>query len=621
MHTKLLDGIQNPEDLKKLDIREMEQLCGEIRDFLIDSVSKTGGHLSSNLGMVELTVALHRVLNSPQDMLVFDVGHQCYTHKLLTGRKDAFATLRQEGGLSGFPSPRESVHDVFLAGHGSTAISAAVGLASAKKLKGEAGCVVAIVGDGAFTGGMVYEGLNNVGQLDNLIIILNDNKMSISKNVGALAHYFTNLRTSTQYYKAKSDVKTVLDNTPLIGQGLIRTVQSVKSGLRRSIYHSTFFEEMGLQYMGPIDGHSLPELLKLFVNLKNIQKPLFIHVETVKGKGFKPAENNPGAFHGVSAFDANHITDPDVSPQDSFSTQFGKALADLAKANPAVCGITAAMKYGTGLQYIKKAFPARFFDVGMAEEHAVTFAAGLARGGMAPVLAIYSTFLQRGYDQLIHDIMLQNLNVLLAIDRAGLVPGDGETHQGIYDAAYLSQQPGLLVVSPANYAELRHWLQQLVENHHAPRALRYPRGREHPALASKPCSGNAFDKIYESPGAQVALVTYGAQTAEVLSAAKGLALCDVKADAFQLVVINPLPDGLVAQLLRYKAILFAEEGIVSGGIGEHLAAALQTAGFKGAYRHIGVPPTGNDHASVEQLRRANGLDEQNLVRMAQELLP
>ncbi|MFV0411635.1 MAG: 1-deoxy-D-xylulose-5-phosphate synthase N-terminal domain-containing protein, partial [Oscillospiraceae bacterium] len=314
METLLLDAIQSPADLKKLDFGELERLCNEIRNFLISSVSKTGGHLSSNLGVIELTIALHRIFNSPQDMFVFDVGHQCYTHKLLTGRRAEFASLRKAGGLSGFPSSAESVHDVFLTGHGSTSISAAVGLAHAKKLKNEPGLVFAIIGDGAFTGGMIYEGLNNIDHLDNLVLLLNDNKMSISKNTGALAHYFTSLRTSPQYYKAKTDVKFALDKTPLVGQSIKKGIQTLKTSLRRSVYHSTFFEEMGFQYIGPVDGHNLPALCHLFLSLKNIDKPLFIHLETTKGKGFKPAENNPGAFHGVSSFDANHITDPDITP-------------------------------------------------------------------------------------------------------------------------------------------------------------------------------------------------------------------------------------------------------------------------------------------------------------------
>lgn len=613
MDTPLLQTIHSPDDLKKLDFGQLERLCTEIREFLIESVSQTGGHLSSNLGVVELTVALHRVFHSPKDMFVFDVGHQCYTHKLLTGRKDEFDGLRQAGGLSGFPSPRESKHDVFLAGHGSTSISAAVGLARAKKLKGEGGYVFAIIGDGAFTGGMIYEGINNIEGLDNLVLILNDNKMSISKNTGALAGYFTRLRSSPQYYKAKSDVKGVLDKTPLIGQGLKRGIQNLKTSFRRTVYHSTFFEEMGFQYIGPVDGHDLPGLCTLFGGVPHIDKPLFIHIETVKGKGFSPAERNPGAFHGVGTFNARKLADPDMSPSDSFSTTYGQALCRYADGNDKICAVTAAMKYGTGLQFFKKAHRERFFDVGMAEAHAVTFGAGLAANGMLPVVSIYSTFLQRAYDQIIHDVMLQNLNVLFAIDRAGFVPGDGETHQGLYDAAFLSQQRTMPIVSPANYAELTHWLGVLLRDYTVPRAIRYPRGKQRSLLAQRPCTGHEYDKLTAVKKPVAALVTYGDETADVLQAQESLTERGINADVFQMVMINPLPQGLAADLLGYDMVLFAEQGVRNGGIGEHLGLQLLQDGFKGRYVHVAAPEVGNDHADVAQLKTACGLDAEGLA--------
>ena len=363
MPYQLLDRIHNPAELKKLLPEQLPLLCQEIREFLIQSVSHTGGHLASNLGTVELTVALHYVLNTPQDKFVFDVGHQCYTHKLLTGRRDGFARLRHEGGLSGFPSPAESEHDAFVAGHGNTAISAAIGMAQAKKLKGEPGKVVALVGDGAFTGGMVYEGMNNVDTLNNLIVVLNDNKMSISKNVGSVARYLTTLRTNPQYNQAKARMETFLDHIPVLGDMLVRVLQAGKRALRRTIYHSTMFEEMGFQYIGPVDGHDVAHLIELLQNLRNQVAPVFLHVVTVKGKGFKPAEDNPGEFHGVSSFDADHLPDPDVAPAASFSTRFGMQLVPLAEQDPRICAITAAMKYGTGLQFMYRRFPARFFDV------------------------------------------------------------------------------------------------------------------------------------------------------------------------------------------------------------------------------------------------------------------
>lgn len=605
--------IQSPADVKRLTFTQLNDLCAEIRAFLIDSVSKTGGHLSSNLGTIELTVALHKVFSTPSDKIIWDVGHQCYTHKILTGRKDAFARLRMLDGLSGFPSPAESEHDAFIAGHGNTSISAAIGIAQAKKLRHEPGKVIAIVGDGAFTGGMIYEGMNNIRNLSNLIVILNDNKMSISKNVGSVAQYLTQLRTSPRYFKAKRDVESLLDSTPVVG-GVIKTgLQSIKSAFRRSLYHSTMFEEMGFQYVGPVDGHDVRELSVLFNAYRQEQSaPLFIHVLTVKGKGFTPAEQNPGEFHGVSAFDVNHITDPDIAPDSSFSTVFGQRLAQLAEQDERICAITAAMKYGTGLQYFYKQHKSRFFDVGMAEQHAVTFAAGLAANGMLPVVSIYSTFLQRGYDQIIHDVNLQHLNVLFTVDRAGLVPGDGETHQGIYDAAFFSQIDGFTVVSPCNYAELAYWLETLLRQT-GPRALRYPRGAEDEMLAALPCTGRAFDVFKAPQPASAALVTYGALTKEALAAAQIAAEQNVPVDVYKLTVIHPLPDELCEALSHYSKIVFAEESVRHGGIGEHLAAALLEQGARVQYRHIAVPGDRLTHATVPELRTRFGLDAASLA--------
>ena len=498
MKYPLLDRIQAPGDVKLLAETDLPRLCEEIRRFLIRSVSSTGGHLSSNLGVVELTVALHRTLDLPQDKLLFDVGHQCYTHKLLTGRRAGFAALRQKDGISGFPNPAESDCDAFVAGHGSAALSTAIGIARAKKLKKEPGKVVVIVGDGAFTGGMVYEGMNNLGMLNNLIVILNDNKMSISKNVGQMANYLTKLRTDPKYFHAKAQMETVLENIPVVGVSMIKALQGGKQLVRRGIYHSTMFEEMGFQYIGPVDGHDVISLDHMLNNLREQYAPIFLHVVTQKGKGLKPAEENPGEFHAVSSIDLRHLMDPELSPKDSFSTIFGSALAELGGEEPRLCAVTAAMKYGTGLNFFKHAHVDRFFDVGMAEEHAVSFAGGLASQGLLPVVAIYSTFFQRAYDQIIHDVNLMKLDVLFAVDRAGLVPGDGATHQGIYDTAFFSQI-GIPLYAPANYAELRHWLRVLVLQERGPRAIRYARGEEKPALAALGCSGALYDQIETRP--------------------------------------------------------------------------------------------------------------------------
>lgn len=617
MKYPLLEQVASPDDVKKIPGNQLEELCAEIRAFLIESVSHTGGHLSSNLGTIELTVALHRVLHTPQDKILFDVGHQCYTHKILTGRWKQFGTLRTIDGISGFPSPKESEHDAFIAGHGNTAISTAIGMARAKKLKGEPGKVVAIVGDGAFTGGMVYEGMNNIDTLNNLVVILNDNKMSISKNVGNMARYLTALRTNPRYFKAKEDVEGFLDSVPLVGQPIKRGVQETKQLLRRYIYNSTMFEEMGFQYVGPLDGHDVLGLASTFSNLQKQTAPLFIHVVTVKGKGFKPAEENPGEFHGVSAFDPEHVLDPDIAPSASFSTEFGQKLVELGKTHENLCAITAAMKYGTGLQFFYREFPKRFFDVGMAEQHAVTFAAGLASQGMLPVVGIYSTFLQRSYDQLIHDMKLMELPVILAVDRAGLVPGDGETHQGIHDVPFLSEI-GIPTVCPCNYAELRYWLQKLVEDWSGPRAIRYARGAEPAALAELGCTGQEFDRLLQQKGAQVALVSYGTLTEEVLKAEKILEQKGIACDVYKLTKLYPLPEGFANELAAHSCILFAEDSIRRGGVGSYLAEDLLEIGWQGKYLYRAINRNCLPHGTVPQLRQVLGLTGEQLAEAVEE---
>ena len=617
MKYPLLEQVASPDDVKKIPENQLEELCAEIRAFLIESVSHTGGHLSSNLGTIELTVALHRVLHTPQDKILFDVGHQCYTHKILTGRWKQFGTLRTIDGISGFPSPKESEHDAFIAGHGNTAISTAIGMARAKKLKGEPGKVVAIVGDGAFTGGMVYEGMNNIDTLNNLVVILNDNKMSISKNVGNMARYLTALRTNPRYFKAKEDVEGFLDSVPLVGQPIKRGVQGTKQLLRRYIYNSTMFEEMGFQYVGPLDGHDVLGLASTFSNLQKQTAPLFIHVVTVKGKGFKPAEENPGEFHGVSAFDPEHVLDPGIAPSASFSTEFGQQLVELGKTHENLCAITAAMKYGTGLQFFYREFPKRFFDVGMAEQHAVTFAAGLASQGMLPVVGIYSTFLQRSYDQLIHDVKLMELPVILAVDRAGLVPGDGETHQGIHDVPFLSEI-GIPTICPCNYAELRYWLQKLVEEWSGPRAIRYARGAEPAALAELGCTGQEFDRLLQQKGAQVALVSYGTLTEEVLKAEKILEQKGIACDVYKLTKLYPLPEGFANELADHSCILFAEDSIRRGGVGSYLAEDLLEIGWQGKYLYRAINRNCLPHGTVPQLRQVLGLTGEQLAEAVEE---
>ena len=610
----LLDRIHQPSDVKKLTDAQVEQLCAEIRQFLLESISKTGGHLASNLGAVELTVALHRVLKTPTDKIVFDVGHQCYTHKLLTGRREGFEKLRQLDGISGFPNPNESIHDAFIAGHGNTALSLAIGMACAKKIRREPGVVVAVIGDGAFTGGMVYEGMNNIDHLDNLIVILNDNKMSISKNVGALARYLTHLRTTNAYFDAKDNVRTFLDGVPVVGKPMKKALGHGKTMLRRAIYHSTMFEDMGFQYMGPIDGHNTVELERVLRTMCQHPGPHFLHIVTQKGKGYKPAEINPGNYHGVSSFDLDGMPDPEVAPKESFSNVFGRTLEHEAALNKQICAITAAMKYGTGLQFFAHGHPGRFFDVGMAEQHAVTFAAGLASQGMLPVVCIYSTFLQRSYDQIIHDVNLLKENVLFAIDRAGFVPADGETHQGIYDPAFLSEMR-IPLYAPSNYEELRYWLHILLDSEQqGPRAIRYPRGGESAQLAAFGCSGQEYDFLRREPGAEVVLVRYADDVADLLDAETILQQKNVACDVLKLVKLFPFTDKLIDTLLNYKIIVFAEECVAVGGIGEHLAMALQKTGWNGTFVHRAVQDVSLPHATVPQIKQLLGLDAEHLAQ-------
>ena len=618
MKSSILDSISSPEDLKNLSFEELGPLCTEIRQTLIQTTAKSGGHLASNLGTVELTVALHRVFDCPQDQIVWDVGHQCYTHKLLTGRKDQFSTLRQEGGLSGFPKRKESVYDAFVAGHSSTSISVASGLARAKSLQHDNHHVIAVIGDGAFTSGLAFEGANNAARFrDNLIVILNDNKMSISKNVGALARYLTHLRTTTAYFDAKDNVRSFLDGVPLVGAPLKKNITECKTLLRRAMYHSTMFEDMGFQYIGPVDGHNVEELERTLRTIRNRQGPHFLHVITKKGKGYQPAEVNPGNYHGVSAFDPDGMPDPEVAPKESFSTVFGNALVTEGDRNPNICAITAAMKYGTGLQFFAHSHPERFFDVGMAEQHAVTFAAGLASQGMLPGVCIYSTFLQRSYDQIIHDVNLLRENVVFAIDRAGFVPADGETHQGIYDPAFLSQL-GMPLYAPSNYQELNYWLQQLLSDRfHGPRAIRYPRGGQDAALAEFGCTGEDYDFLRKADDATIVLVSYADELADLLQAERELQQKSIACDVIKAVKLYPFTDKMIADLSKYKIILFAEECIANGSIGEHLEYALQQNGWNGRFIHCAVRNACLPHASVAQIKQATGLDAAHLVQAVQ----
>lgn len=608
----LMDNFRSKEELKFYSNEKLRALCRDIRRKLVYTVSHTGGHLASNLGVVELTVALHTVFDTPKDQIIFDVGHQTYTHKLLTGRKDRFNSLRQEGGISGFSRPSESKHDSFISGHSSMSVSAALGAAYAKKLKGEKGKVIALMGDGALSGGIAYEGLNNCStELDNLIVILNDNEMSIGKNVGAMANYLTQIRSSSGYYKAKDVVQRVVKKTPLIGNGLYKAISKSKAALKNIIYQVTFFEDMGFHYLGPIDGHDMDQLLVSLNRAKEAKEPVFLHVITQKGKGYNFAEENPGAFHGVSQFNVE-TGNPDEVKSDSFSEVFGKKLAILGKKDKKICAVTAAMKYPTGLNHFKKMDKKRFFDVGIAEQHATTFSAGLAKNGMKPVFAVYSTFLQRAYDQLIHDVSILNLPVFLAIDRAGIVGDDGETHQGIFDVSMLLSISNFSIYAPSNYSELEYWMTEILENNDGPTALRYPRGGQDPRLSTWRVTGEETDFL-EGQNKEILVITYGRLFADVLEARE-----ELNCDILKLNRLAPLKRELIDQIAdkNYQYIFFFEEGVKNGGMGEHLGAQLTNLQAKYFIKAIenGVVPQGPVSSSLHHL----GLDKEGICSFVKE---
>lgn len=607
-----LERVNSPKDIKKLNNDELEQLCEEIRSLMIEVVSKNGGHLASNLGVVELTVALHKVFNSPTDQIVFDVGHQCYTHKILTGRKEAFSTLRTENGISGFTRPVESPHDIFSSGHSSTSISAAVGLARAKALKGDKGKVIAVIGDGALTGGLAYEALNNSGvDTDNLIIILNDNNMSISKNVGSVAKNLTHIRTSPKYYRLKSKVSRTLAKIPKLGAQITRMITSTNQRIRKKLYHSTFFEDLGLRYYGPIDGHDMDALIDVLTVAKAHSHSVLIHVSTLKGKGYDFAEKNPSKFHGIGKF--NIETGEPLSKGKTFSDSFGENLLSLADNDSRICAITAAMATGTGLVAFSEKYPKRFFDVGIAEQHAVTFASGLAKNGMIPFFAVYSTFLQRSYDQLIHDVAMQGLKVIFCIDRAGFVGEDGESHQGVFDTAYLMSVPDLIVFAPATFAELSSMMYQAAYKEEKAVAIRYPRGGQAVLPEGYTYERHDFDVIGNSD-LDKCIVTYGRETAPCCRAA------EQSGDAFviKLNKIKPISPDVINVLGNVKSLYFFEEGIKSGGVGECFADLLLEHSVNVKYKHICINDEFVKQAGVASQLKKYRLDEQSVLDIINE---
>ena len=612
----ILETIHSPADVKALPESQLAPLCAELREFLVQSVSRTGGHLASNLGVVELTVAIHRVFDTATDRLVFDVGHQCYVHKALTGRQELFSTLRQFGGLSGFPKPRESDHDAFIAGHASNSVSVALGMARARTLRHENYSVLALIGDGALTGGLAYEGLNNAGASgEPLIVILNDNGMSINPNVGAVPTHLGRLRTKPAYYHFKKWYRGLFGAHPMENR-IYRLNHRVKSSLKKALWPgSTLFEDMGFTYLGPIDGHDLDRLVHVLEWAKELQGPVVVHVNTVKGKGYPFAQQNPDRFHGISPFDPETGLLKKPGGED-FSAVFGNTLSACAAEDKRVCAITAAMSDGTGLTGFSKEFPDRFFDVGIAEGHAVAMAAGLAKQGMIPVFAVYASFLQRGYDMLIHDVALQNLHVVLGVDRAGLVGADGETHHGCFDAMFLFQIPGFTVLCPASFAELRHMVRQALFEISGPVAVRYPRGGEGAFREDT----SAHSAVCLRPGKDVTLLGYGKMINNLLEAAELLAGQGVDARVVKLNRISPLDyETLREPLADTQVLLVAEDAFGAGCLGQRVTSILAEAG-KPPRRVIlkNLGKTFAPEGTVAQLEHSFGLDAQGIAQAVLE---
>ena len=619
----LLNRIEKPEDVKALTVRELEQLASELRHFIIDTVSQNGGHLAPNLGTVELTLALYSVFSFPGDKLVWDVGHQAYTHKILTGRRDAFKTLRKKGGITGFPNRSESVYDAFGVGHASTSISAALGMALARDARGEKNQVIAVIGDGALTGGESFEALNNAGDLGTkLIVILNDNEMSIDANVGAMSEYLSRIRIAPQYARAKRDMGSLLMSIPHIGDKVYKTASHLKDGVRSVLVPGSLFEEMGFHYIGPIDGHNIGLLEEVLASAKEMEGPVLIHIHTVKGKGYKPAEQAPDKFHGVGCFDpSTGKTAKKAGCAPSYTSVFSKALIELAKDRPDILAITAAMPSGTGLKAFGQAYPKRFFDVGIAEEHAMTLAAGMAAAGMHPVIALYSTFAQRAYDQLIHDVCLQNLPVTLCLDRAGLVGEDGPTHHGVFDLSYLRQMPNMCVMAPKDEEELRHMLATAIAIE-GPAAVRYPRGAGLgvPLTDSLETLPVGKAEVLQEEG-NIAFLAVGTMVEKAKEAAAILKEEGIEAAVVNMRFIKPLDTELLGEMARTKRLLItAEENVLAGGFGSAVAEYLADHGIEVPLLRFGIPDRFIEQGTRRELLSLIGLQPDEMAERIRERL-
>ncbi|MDR1589401.1 MAG: 1-deoxy-D-xylulose-5-phosphate synthase [Oscillospiraceae bacterium] len=609
----MLNEINSPADVKALDGSRLPELCARLRAYLVSNVAKTGGHLASNLGVVELTVAIHRVFDTSRDRLVFDVGHQCYIHKLLTGRKERFATLRALNGLAGFPKPSESRHDAFTAGHASNSISVGLGMARARTLSGQNYSVVSVIGDGALTGGLAYEALEDAGESgEPFIIILNDNGMSINGNVGGIAKYLSRQRLKPSYAAFKRRYRRIMEIVPG-GRKIYAFTHGVKSAIKEALLHCSMFEELGLQYFGPINGHDITRLTEALEWARGLTEPVLIHVITQKGKGYAYSERTPDKYHGVPPFDES--SGFICGAGDTFSSVFGEELVELAKKDARVCAITASMTEGAGLADFAARYPDRFFDVGITEGHAVSMAAGLACAGLVPVFAVYSTFLQRSYDMLLHDVCILGLHVVLCVDRAGLVAGDGETHQGVFDAAFLSTAPGMTVLCPAGFGELRDMLRYAISELDGPVAIRYPRG----APGAYDGGGTDASQIVRE-GADITIVTYGVMVNVASDAAELLHSTDISAEIVKLGRINPLDCGdIISSVDKTGRLLVLEDSAAPYCVGERIAAALAVAGHApGSVTLLNAGGGSIPCGSLDELRALCGLDAVSVARAARE---
>lgn len=617
----ILERIQKENDIKTLTPKELDILRDEIREFLVESISKTGGHLASNLGVVELTMALHLAFDLPKDKIIWDVGHQSYTHKLLTGRKDGFATLRQLGGMSGFPKTIESESDCFNTGHSSTSISAGLGMAHARELTGEDYYVVSVIGDGALTGGMAFEALNNASQLkSNFIIVLNDNNMSISENVGGLNRYLSNFRTADAYSGLKENVKHSLSQIPGVGKKMVQKIHNAKSGLKQLFVPGMLFEEMGLIYLGPVDGSNIAEMRKTFNEAKRVDGPVLVHVLTKKGAGYLPAERHPARFHGTEPFEIETGIPSNKRKKANYTDVFSTVMLKLAERNPKVVAITAAMTDGTGLKRFHLNYPERFFDVGIAEEHAVTFAAGMAKMGLIPVFAVYSSFLQRAYDQIMHDVCLQNLPVVFAIDRAGLVGSDGETHQGIFDLSFLSTIPNMTILAPKNKWELSDMMKFAVA-FGAPIAVRYPRGLAYDGLKEfrEPVVLGKSEMLYEE--SEVALFALGGMVSIAEEVRNRLKESGHSCTLVNARFAKPFDEEMIRRLAgTHKLLVTMEENVKSGGMGEHIESFLLSQKLNVSILTVSVPDQFVEHGNVNALREMLGIDAASVAARILEVL-